>query len=80
MIHAIHIIFAKTEPTLQALRNACCTMTTTKTMKSIVIEQNNAQRISATVEWSSTQKRSTTMEHNNSPITKVSITKLQNEN
>jgi hypothetical protein len=57
MIHAIHIIFTKNEPIIQAWRNACCSMTTTKTMKSIVIEQNNAQRISATSEWSSTQKK-----------------------
>jgi hypothetical protein len=32
-------------------------MTTTRTMKSVVIEQNNAQRISATSEWSNTQKK-----------------------
>jgi hypothetical protein len=32
-------------------------MTTTKTMKFVVIEQNNAQQILANVEWSSTQKK-----------------------
>lgn len=51
MIHAIHVIFAKNEPTIQAWQNTCCTMTTTKTMKSIVIEQTFAKNEPTIEAW-----------------------------